>query len=161
VASTVDVSAVRQTILLVEDEPSVRLLVERILGKLGYDVLSADSPGRAEDLFAANADRIDLLLTDVVMPGCNGRELFERLAMEQPSLKVLFMSGYTDDAIIQSGVLATDVAFIQKPFTPDALAAKIRKVLDGHPARTGQPAPAVGQPNSAGANSIGGTGATR
>ncbi len=118
-----------ETILLVEDETEVRRLVERLLRMQGYTVLSAASP--ADAIHAARAAaKIDLLVTDVIMPGMNGREMAGVLAAERPRMRVLYMSGYTDAAIAQQGILAPGTAFLSKPFTPDALAQKVREVLD-------------------------------
>src|SRR5256884_2867283 len=88
-------------------------------------------PISALQLSARHLDGIDILVTDVVMPGMSGRELAERLAPERPSMKVLYTSGYTDDAMVRQGVLSAGVAFLQKPFVPDTLARKVREVLDG------------------------------
>jgi len=119
-----------ERVLLVEDEPEVRRLVERLLTMQGYSVLAA--PGPTEALAAARAGDgpIDVLVTDVVMPGMNGRELARALATRVPGLRVLYMSGYTDAAITQHGILEPGTAFLSKPFTPDALARKLREVLD-------------------------------
>ncbi|MHB8789449.1 MAG: hybrid sensor histidine kinase/response regulator [Desulfobulbaceae bacterium] len=119
-----------ETILLVEDDVSLLRLARRLLGGLGYTVLDAATPGRAEALALEHAGRVDLLLTDVVMPEMNGRELAGRLQALYPDLKVLYMSGYTADVIAHRGVLETGVHFIQKPFAKRALAEKIREVLD-------------------------------
>jgi two-component system, cell cycle sensor histidine kinase and response regulator CckA len=118
-----------ETILVVEDEDQVRAVVARILTRLGYDVLVAARPSEALRL-AAVEDGIDMVLTDVVMPEMSGRELAERLRARRPDLRVLFMSGYTDDAVVRHGVLEAHVSFLQKPFTPDALARHVRLVLD-------------------------------
>ena len=118
-----------ETVLLVEDEAEVRRLVDRLLRMQGYAVLPAATP--AEAVAAARASgRIDLLVTDVIMPGMNGRELANLLASECPRLRVLYMSGYTDAAIAHQGILPPGTAFLSKPFTPDALARKVREVLD-------------------------------
>jgi Signal transduction histidine kinase len=119
-----------ETVLLVEDEHTVRNLCSRILGGLGYQVMQARSGAEAVAAAADRADRIDLLLTDVVMPGMSGKELATRLVRHHPEMKVLFMSGYTDDAIVHHGVLDEGVSFIGKPYTPSALARKVRGVLD-------------------------------
>jgi PAS domain S-box-containing protein len=118
-----------ETVLLVEDDVSLLALTRRILEGLGYTVLDAATPGRAEALALEHAGRVDLLLTDVVMPEMNGRELAGRLQALYPDLKVLYMSGYTADVIAHRGVLETGVHFIQKPFAKRALAEKIREVL--------------------------------
>lgn len=121
------------TILVVEDEAQVRILVRRILTRLGYTVLDADGPAGALRLCERFSGEIHLLLSDVIMPRMNGRELAERLLADRPRMKVVFMSGYTDNAIVHLGVLDAGVVFIQKPITPDALARKIRVVLEGRP----------------------------
>ena len=121
-----------ETILLVEDEPMVRGLVRTMLRSRGYTVLEASSGEEAMERFAGRLDDIQLLLTDVVMPGINGRVLAETLTTRRPSLKVLFMSGYTEDAVL--GAQRRDVQFLQKPFAPDVLRAKVREVLDTPPA---------------------------
>jgi CheY-like chemotaxis protein len=119
-----------ETVLLVEDEQAVRFLSRTLLERAGYRVLDASDPRQAAEVFHRQADRIDLLVTDVIMPGSNGPALFARLSAEQPSLKVLYMSGYPDDAIMQQGGLAADVVFLQKPFTADGLMCKVREALD-------------------------------
>ncbi|MFN8456032.1 MAG: response regulator [Anaerolineae bacterium] len=123
-----------ETILVVEDEARVRELVSRVLRSSGYTVLEANNGGEALRLCAHQNGSIQLLLTDVVMPGMNGRMLADRLKAAQPGLKVIYMSGYTDDAIIQHGVLDAGAIFIQKPFTTDALIRRVRETLDRQPA---------------------------
>jgi PAS domain S-box-containing protein len=118
-----------ETILLVEDESIVRELVARVLGTHGYAVIEA-ADGEEALAIAQAEPTIDLLLTDVVMPGISGRELAERLAASRPELRILYMSGYTDEAIVHHGVREGEAEFIAKPFTPDALARKVRGVLD-------------------------------
>jgi len=120
-----------ETILLVEDAVGVRELARRVLEELGYAVLVASNGQGALELAARHPDPIQLLLTDVVMPGISGRALAEQLQQIRPNLKVLFMSGYTDEAIARHGVLAPGVSLLQKPFTPTSLARKVREVLDG------------------------------
>jgi PAS domain S-box-containing protein len=119
-----------ETILLVEDEPAVRGLASRILEKQGYRVLSAQHGREAMDIASREQGNIDLVLTDVVMPGMNGRGLVERLAGIRPTMKSLYMSGYTDDDIIRRGFIEPTKSFLQKPFTSEALLQTVRKVLD-------------------------------
>ncbi len=118
-----------ETILLVEDEPQVRAVVQRALERGGYGVLVAQDANDALRLSAA-VSSIDLLLTDVVMPQMNGRELAERVRATRPGIRVLFTSGYTDDAILRHGVLDQGVPFLQKPITPAALMRSVRETLD-------------------------------
>ena len=118
-----------KTILLVEDDGTVRRTVSKILETYGYQVLEARNGGSALLLCEQYKKPIDLLLTDVVMPEMSGRELADRLASQHPEMKVLYMSGYTDDVIVHHGVLNEGIAFIQKPFAVDVLARKIREVL--------------------------------
>jgi PAS domain S-box-containing protein len=117
------------TILLVEDEELVRSLVRTILTGIGYKVLEAASGKAALAICESYTDPIDLLLTDMVMPGMGGSELGTRVAGLRPEIKTLFMSGYTEEAIIHSGSVNTGVAFIEKPFTLDSLARKVREVI--------------------------------
>ena len=100
----------------------------------GYSVLSAGSPAEAIAAARESSAEIAILVTDVIMPGMNGRELARVLAGERPAMRVLYMSGYTDAAIAHQGILPPGTAFLSKPFTPDALARKVREVLDA-PAR--------------------------
>ncbi len=120
----------RETILLAEDEGGVRTLARMALAARGYTVLEARD-GREAMLLAQNhPGTIHLLVTDVVMPHLGGRQLSEMLNKERPEMKVLYMSGYTDDAVVRHGVLQSNVCFVQKPFTPDSLSRKVREVLD-------------------------------
>jgi PAS domain S-box-containing protein len=121
-----------ETILLVEDEEAVRRLTQRILVAAGYHVVAAASGAEALQITAEHAARIDLLVTDVVMPGMNGRELWERLQKLRPELKVLYMSGYSDDVLEDRGALAPDTQLVGKPFSADVLLRQVRVAL-GHP----------------------------
>ena len=120
-----------ETVLLVEDDEMVRTLTCEILEARGYTVLEARHGADALDLAARYHGPIDLLVTDVVMPEMGGRELARRLGAERPRMKVLYMSGYTDDAIVHQGVLDEGVAFLPKPIKADTLGGKVREVLDG------------------------------
>ena len=120
-----------ETVLLVEDEDGVRALMRQVLHKHGYHVLEARHGGEALLLCERHQGKIDMLLTDVVLQQMSGRELAERLLKLRPEMKVLYVSGYADDAIVHHGVLTAGIAFLQKPFTTEALARKIRYVLDG------------------------------
>ena len=122
-----------ECILLVEDEPQLLKMTKTVLERKGYRVLAAAGPAEALALAAARAETIDLLVTDVVMPGMNGRELAGRLQAATPKLRCLFMSGYTANVIAHHGVLDEGVAFIQKPVSSRDLAAKVREVLDRSP----------------------------
>jgi PAS domain S-box-containing protein len=119
-----------ETILLVEDEDAVRGLTSRILQKQGYRVIAASHGREAMDIATKEEGHIDLVLTDIVMPGMNGRGLVERLAGIRPRIKSLYMSGYTDDDIIRRGFIEPSKSFLQKPFTSEALLQTVRKVLD-------------------------------
>ncbi|WP_243294482.1 ATP-binding protein [Geothrix mesophila] len=118
-----------ETILLVEDEEQVREVTGAILRQAGYAVLEARNGDEALALCAQSIDRIQLLITDVIMPGLNGRQVSEQASLHHPGLAVLFMSGYTDDAILRHGVLETNVHFLGKPFTPSRLRSKVREAL--------------------------------
>jgi len=120
-----------KTILLVEDEPAILRMTTMMLELLGYTVLAAPTPGEALRLAHEHAGCIDLVLTDVVMPEMNGRDLAKNLLSHYPNLKCLFMSGYTADVIAHHGVLDEGVQFIQKPFSMKALGGKLREALEG------------------------------
>ena len=120
-----------ETILLVEDQDNVRAVAQAILKRSGYDVIVARAAGDALILCEQHRGPIDLLVTDVVMPQLSGIELAKRIAETRPATRVLYMSGYTDDSIVRHGVLESRMAFLQKPFTPDTLARRVREVLDG------------------------------
>lgn len=125
-----------ETILLVEDQEEVRKYVATILRSYGYQVLESSGAAEASLIAQEHPHDIHILLTDVIMPGMNGKELADRIRRLRPKLKVIFMSGYPADMIARRGVLEQDVAYLPKPFTPNGLAAKIREVLSG-PCRSG------------------------
>jgi two-component system, cell cycle sensor histidine kinase and response regulator CckA len=118
-----------ETVLVVEDVAAVRAVTREMLQRYGYHVLDAADGAAALQLAADHHAPIHLLLTDVVMPDLNGRDLARRLSAARPDMKVLFMSGYTDDAVVRHGILQEGIAYLQKPFTPRSLSAKVRKVL--------------------------------
>ena len=120
-----------ETILLVEDDRGVRNLVERVLNSRGYNVLSAEHGVDALQIASARDGAIDLVLTDVVMPTMSGREMIDALRMSRPEVRVIYMSGYTDDEIVRRGLHDPAMSFIQKPFTAEHLAMFVRKILDG------------------------------
>ncbi|MGQ0665782.1 MAG: ATP-binding protein [Nitrospiraceae bacterium] len=122
-----------ETILVAEDEPGVRALVSHTLRQHGYTVLEASHGAEALVISEQHKNVIHLLLTDVVMPQLNGRELAERLVAKLPELQVLYMSGYTDDAVLRRGLIAADTNFLHKPFTTGLLASRVRQVLNTRP----------------------------
>jgi len=119
-----------ETVLVVEDAPAVRAVTRQVLERQGYTVLEAPSGEAALVLATKHQGPIQLLLTDVVMPGVSGRQLAELLAPLRPDMLVLYTSGYTDDSVVRHRVLESGIAYLQKPFTPDGLARKVREVLD-------------------------------
>jgi DNA-binding response OmpR family regulator len=123
----------QETVLLTEDEDSVRVVATAALERRGYRVLAAADGESAIAISGAFPGRIDLLVTDVVMPGMNGRQLAEQLEMMRPGMRVLFVSGYTEDAVLWQGVSLDKRTFLQKPFTSLELARRVRVVLDQSP----------------------------
>jgi PAS domain S-box-containing protein len=129
-AGSVSVPRGTETVLLVEDAAAVRAVAKQVLQRQGYTVLEAPHGEAALHLAQKHRGRIHLLLTDVVMPVLSGRRLAEQLAPLRPDMKVLYASGYTDDSVVRHGILESGTAYLQKPFTPDSLARKVREVLD-------------------------------
>jgi DNA-binding response OmpR family regulator len=125
-----------ETVLLVEDEPALRGMVRQMLETVGYRVIDAPDGLSAIHICDNRQHPVDLLVTDVVMPLLNGREVAKRLTRKWPEMKVIYMSGYTDDVIAYHGIADPSVNLIQKPFRLEALAAKIREVLDHSPTPT-------------------------
>jgi PAS domain S-box-containing protein len=120
----------RYTLLVVEDEPPVRSLVKRILTREGFEVIDAANASEALAIVEQTNPHIDLLFTDLILPGMSGRELWEHLQSRQPDLPVVYMSGYTEDAVVKHGVMQNKVNFLQKPFKPEALIEKIQQALE-------------------------------
>jgi DNA-binding NtrC family response regulator len=135
-----------ETILLVEDDTGVRDLVRRELAQIGYQVIEAKNGVEACLTATQQSCHVDLLLTDVVMPGMNGRELAQHLSVVKPNLRVLFMSGYLDDICVSRGMDPHRTTFLQKPFTPDVLLRAVRGLLDSSAASaaTARPGPPSG-----------------
>ncbi len=138
IASSEPVTSLRgsETVLLVEDDEQVRTVALGILRRSGYNVIEARNAGEALLHSEKHPGKIHLLLSDVVMPQMSGPELAKRLARARPEMKVLCMSGYTDDSIVRHGVLEAHLAYLQKPITPGALATKVREVLDAKNGRS-------------------------
>ncbi len=137
-----------ETVLVVEDEGIVRQVAMRILRKSGYTAFEAANAQEALELIEDYRDPIHLLITDVVMPGMNGKELAQRILKWRPDLAVLYMSGYSEDIVMHRGILEPGIAFIEKTFTGPVLLRKVRDVLDQH--RVNPPRSRVSAPTSAG-----------
>jgi CheY-like chemotaxis protein len=123
-------TAGKETILLVEDDPLVRGLALEILKSRGYSVLVAERPEAALEICRQHTGKIDLVLTDVIMPGINGREMADEIITMRPEVGVLFMSGYTDTVVMRNGNAGRVTSFLQKPFSPTVLGRKVREMLD-------------------------------
>ena len=120
-----------ETVLVVEDEKLIRLIMERILTHRGYTVITAADADQAKKILMERANEIDLLISDVIMPGSDGPSLYDSIRQTHPALKVMFCSGYSDHAIFRDGTMGQGVPYLQKPFSPASLAIKVREVLDG------------------------------
>jgi two-component system cell cycle sensor histidine kinase/response regulator CckA len=130
-----------ETVLVCEDDPTVRELASRILQHAGYTVLSADHGAAAQDLARQHAGPLHLLLTDVIMPAMNGRQLAETLSEQRPEMRTLYISGYTSDVIANHGVLDEGIDFLEKPFNRKTLLERVRDVLHGDPTNPSTPSP--------------------
>jgi CheY-like chemotaxis protein len=133
----------QETVLVVDDEPTVLRFLERLLGGAGYTVQTAGSAAEALERIAGLRGRLDLMITDIVMPGMSGRELGERVTQRHPQIRVLYTSGYAGDEATRRGLLADGAAFIEKPLDPDVLLSRIRTLVDG---AVPQPVDAAGKP---------------
>jgi two-component system, cell cycle sensor histidine kinase and response regulator CckA len=120
-----------ETLLVVENEPAIRNLLQVVLSRNGYTVLAAESGREALDLVRTHTGDIHLLITDVMMPDMDGPELVKQLSTIRPDTRALFMSGYMDDTLGDYRILSTNANFIQKPFSPRTIAQKVREILDG------------------------------
>jgi len=138
-AEAVSIRGGRETILLVEDESPLREIIHRMLSGLGYAVLASGSPFEAICTAERHEGPIALLITDVVMPGMNGRVLAETLIAARPEMKVLYASGYTSDACVEQGQLEPGSPLLEKPFNRDVLAKKVRELLDSSMSRCIRP----------------------
>jgi DNA-binding response OmpR family regulator len=119
-----------ETVLLVEDAPMIRRLAQQVMTKAGYTVFEAADGNQAIAQVDAHSGPIDIVVTDLIMPGLSGVDLAQRLTVLRAGARVLYMSGYTDNAIVRNGLLADGAPFLQKPFTPEELLKKLRDVLD-------------------------------
>jgi two-component system, cell cycle sensor histidine kinase and response regulator CckA len=131
--SSIVTAAGSETILLVEDDEAVRAVAERALNRFGYQVLSASRGEDALRIADEHDGAIELLLTDIMMPGMNGVEVAASVARRRPGIQVFFMSGYADQDLVRQGLLEPGTHFLQKPFTPQELATRIRGILDRNP----------------------------
>jgi CheY-like chemotaxis protein len=129
-ATTRQISLGMETVVVTEDDPGVRELVCNSLRGAGYTVLEACEAAEAVEIARIHRGAIDVLISDVVLPGMSGRRLVERIVRLRPRTRVIYMSGYTDDAVVNHGILKAGVPFLQKPFSGEALKAKLREVLD-------------------------------
>jgi len=120
-----------ETLLIVENESAIRALLQVALSRNGYTVLTAESGRKALELVRNHTGAIHLLITDVIMPDMDGPELVRHLSTIRPDTRTLFMSGYMDNTLGERGILATNANFIQKPFSPRAIAQRVREILDG------------------------------
>jgi DNA-binding response OmpR family regulator len=123
-------------VVLVEDETSLRKYATRVLREHGYRVIDAADAGEAMEIFRAMDETIDLLLTDVVMPGMNGHELAREVRLLRPETKVLYMTGYTEETVLRNGVKDSEIELLQKPFPPAVLLRRVAAVLEGEGAST-------------------------
>jgi two-component system cell cycle sensor histidine kinase/response regulator CckA len=138
VAGPLPVYAAGETVLLVEDEPAVRLMTSRALQEFGYGVIEASGGHQALGILEREGGRVDILITDVILPGMDGPELARRAAELRPELPVLFISGYTDAEMVRRGLLETGQPFLQKPFTPEAMSREIARLLRKGELTTGE-----------------------
>jgi CheY-like chemotaxis protein len=119
-----------ETILVVEDDVGVRAVISRTLGRLGYEVLAAEGGEEAIEIIRRHEGPIDLLLTDIMMPGMNGMEVGTEVARSRPGIPIFYMSGYADQELVRRGLLDPSTHFLQKPFSPQELGSRVREVLD-------------------------------
>jgi CheY-like chemotaxis protein len=138
VAGPLPVYAAGETVLLVEDEPAVRLMTSRALQEFGYGVIEASGGHQALGILEREGGRVDILITDVILAGMDGPELARRAAELRPELPVLFISGYTDAEMVRRGLLETGQPFLQKPFTPEAMSREIARLLRKGELTTGE-----------------------
>lgn len=130
VTSSLPEAAPTETILVVEDDAGVRTVISRTLVRLGYEVLTAESGAGAIEILHRHEGPIDLLLTDIMMPGMNGMEVAATVSKTKPGIPIFFMSGYADQELVNRGLLDPSTHFLQKPFSPQELGKRVREVLD-------------------------------